>query len=176
AMELVEDLHLFIERGIVNFDLEEESVKLRFGETVGSLLFDRVLRGDHHEGGTDRMGREIDRHLPLLHDLEQSRLRLCRGAVDLIDQHKIAEDRTPPKLEITRLQVEDRGSQYVRRHKIGGELDAGEIDREGPRNQLGREGLGDPRNPFDQDMAIGKYRRQYQTDHLLLTDTDFGDL
>jgi hypothetical protein len=40
-----------------------------------------------------------DGHFPLLHGLQQGRLRLGRRAVDLVGQHDIGEDRPADELE-----------------------------------------------------------------------------
>src|SRR3712207_7960962 len=44
------------------------------GELVGALGLDRVLRGQHEERVGQRVRRAADRHLALLHGLEQRRL------------------------------------------------------------------------------------------------------
>ena len=43
------DFELLVERGVLHVHLEHEAVLLRFGQRIGSLLLDRVLRGQHEE-------------------------------------------------------------------------------------------------------------------------------
>ena len=66
----------------------------------------------------------VDRDRALLHDLEQSRLRLGRGSVDLVTQEQVAEDRAGTKDERMRLVVIHAEARDVRRHRVGRELDA----------------------------------------------------
>ena len=78
----------------------------------------------------------------LLHRLEQGRLGLGRGAVDLVGQDDLREDRAGLKLEdaaaVGQLH-DDVGADDVGRHQVGRELDAVEveIDRvgQGPHQQ-----------------------------------------
>ena len=70
----------------------QEPVELALGQRVGALVLDRVLGGDHHERRVERVGRAVDRDLALLHRLEQRRLRLGRGPVDLVAEDDVGED------------------------------------------------------------------------------------
>jgi hypothetical protein len=74
-------------------DLEEEAVELGLGERVGALLLEGVLRRHHEEGLRERVAHTPHRHGPLLHRFEQRGLRLGRGAVDLVGQQHLREDR-----------------------------------------------------------------------------------
>ena len=47
---LLDNLHLVVERGVVEPDVEHEAVELSLGQRVGSLLLDGVLGGEHEEG------------------------------------------------------------------------------------------------------------------------------
>ena len=51
-------------------------IQLALGQGVGALVLDRVLGGDDHERSVEPVGRGVDRHLALLHGLEQGGLRL----------------------------------------------------------------------------------------------------
>ena len=66
---------------------------------IGPLMLDGVLRSHHHERGHEMIGLTVNRDLPLFHDLEQGRLRLGGGPVDLVDEYDIAEDRSMFELE-----------------------------------------------------------------------------
>ena len=72
---------------------EEEAIELRFGEREGSLVLDRVLRGDQQKRLGQLAGDTVDRDLALAHRLEQGRLGLRRGAVDLVDEDDVREER-----------------------------------------------------------------------------------
>ena len=45
----LDDGHLFVGAGVADRNIEHEPVELGFGQRVRSLLFDRVLGGDHEE-------------------------------------------------------------------------------------------------------------------------------
>ncbi|MEY2516627.1 MAG: hypothetical protein QOJ89_3985, partial [bacterium] len=83
AVEQVEHADLVFDRRVLDEQLEEEAVDLRLGQRVGALGLDRVLRREHEKRARDVVGLTGDRHLLLLHDLEQRRLDLRRRAVDL---------------------------------------------------------------------------------------------
>ena len=78
-----------------------------------------------------RVGDAADRHVALGHHLEQRRLHLGRGPVDLVGQHDVGEDR--PELDVERLlrRPVDAGADEVGGHEVGRELDAGERCRRG---------------------------------------------
>ena len=75
-------------------DAQQEAVELALRQAIGALLLDRVLRGDDHERRRQGVGAPVDGDLALLHRLEQRRLRLRRGAVDLVGEHDVGEQRT----------------------------------------------------------------------------------
>ena len=58
------------------------------------MVLERVLRRDDEERIGQRMGRPVERHLLLFHRLQQRALRTRRGAVDLVGEQHVAEDRT----------------------------------------------------------------------------------
>ncbi len=124
----------------------------------------------------DRLG---DRDRPLLHRFKQRRLRLGRGAIDLVGQHKIGKDRT--RLEAKLLAAvfvlgDDRRADDIGRHQVGRELDARKpaVDHIGQRAY--QRGLGQPRHAFQQRVAACKQRHQRQPDQLALPDDHFADL
>ena len=86
--------------GIIDPDVEHEPVELGLGQRIRPFLLDRVLRGQHEERLGQRMPPAADRHLVLLHRLEQRRLRLRRRAVDLVGQDHVGEDRPLHKPEL----------------------------------------------------------------------------
>ncbi len=45
----IEDLSFFGNLRIVEDELEHEAIELRFGQSIGALMFDRILSGEHHE-------------------------------------------------------------------------------------------------------------------------------
>ena len=74
-VDLTQNVDAHLMAWVADGGLDEESVHLRFGQLIGAELFDRILRGDHHERLRYGMGHAIDGDLLLLHDLEQCGLR-----------------------------------------------------------------------------------------------------
>jgi hypothetical protein len=118
---------LLAEARVVDEDLHEEAVDLRLGELVGALGLDRVLRGEHEERLRDAERLAADRHLVLLHDLEQRGLDLGRRAVDLVGEQEVAEDRAELDVEAPGVRTVDARADEVGGHEVGRELDAAEV-------------------------------------------------
>ena len=98
----LDDLDLLGRGGVVDDDLHQEAVALRLGQRVHALLLDRVLGGEHQERLWDGEGLAADAHLVLGHDLEQRRLHLGGGPVDLVGEHEVGEDRAELDVERAR--------------------------------------------------------------------------
>jgi hypothetical protein len=79
--------------GIGDQDLHQEAVELRFGQRIGAFHLDGVLGGHHQERPVELVRGGAAGDGALLHGFEQRRLRLGRGAVDLVGQHQVGEDR-----------------------------------------------------------------------------------
>ena len=71
----------------------------------------------------------VNCNLPFFHHFKQRGLRFCRGAVDLIDQHDVAENGTWPELEDGILWIEYRSAGNITRHEVGCELDTRKAGR-----------------------------------------------
>ncbi len=96
----VDDLPLFLDRRVVDEDLEQETVALRLGKGVDALVLDRVLGGHDEERVWHREGLPTDGHVPLGHHLEQCRLHLRGGAVDLVGEDEVRDDRAQFGIEL----------------------------------------------------------------------------
>ncbi len=132
--------------------LEQEAVELRLGQRISALLLDRILGRDHHEALAERMGLAVQRDMALLHRLQQRGLRLGRGAVDLVRQQQLAEDRPAADHEAGRLEIELVGADNVARQEIGRELDAPELQPQARREALRQQRLGCAGWTFEQHM------------------------
>ena len=64
------DLPLVLEIGIVDVDLHQEAVELRFGQGIGAFLLDRILRRQHMEGARNVVPVAGHRHVLFLHRLQ----------------------------------------------------------------------------------------------------------
>ena len=127
VMVAAQDLHFDIDRRIRDEHLEHETVELRFGQRIGAFVLDRVLRGDHHERQVEHMAFAFEVDLFLLHRFEQRRLGFGRGAVDLIGQEELREDRSLLQMKTGRVHVEHARAENVGWHQVGRELDTREL-------------------------------------------------
>ena len=94
----LDDLELFVFAGVVDVGIEHETVQLRFRQRISAFLLDGILRGEHEERLAERMPLAADRDLVLLHRLQQRGLGFRRGAVDLVGQDHVGEDRAAEEL------------------------------------------------------------------------------
>ena len=60
----------FLGAGVIHQQLEQETVKLRFGKRVDALALDRILRGDHGKMRRQGMRCPVQRDAPFLHRLQ----------------------------------------------------------------------------------------------------------
>ena len=103
-------------------------------------MFDRILRRQHEERLRQVVRRPGRGHGVLLHRLEERSLRLRWGAVDLVGENDVAEDR--PLHEAERavaggdVLLQQLGAGDVARHQVGRELHAREIEVERLRDRL----------------------------------------
>ena len=72
---VLQDLQLGLAVRIIDVDLHQEAVELRLGQRIGAFLLQRVLRRQHMERRRQVVARARDRHVMLLHRLQQRRLR-----------------------------------------------------------------------------------------------------
>src|SRR5215510_4986322 len=161
-------------------DVEHEAVELGFGQRIGALHLDRVLRRQYVEWFGQLIGVALYGDVAFLHRLEQRGLRLRRRAVDFVRQDDIREDRAANELQraMSRRAVffDDLGPRDVRGHQVGRELNSfeGKVEHAGERpNQQSLRQSGNARNdrvPADEE------RDQHLFDHLVLTDDHFTNL
>ena len=85
-----QDAALGVAVGIIDVDLHQEAVELRFGQRIGAFLLERVLRREHMEGLRQVVARAGDGDVLLLHRLQQRRLGARGGAVDLVGHQQVA--------------------------------------------------------------------------------------
>ena len=155
-------LALLVALRVADHQLEQEAIQLRFRQRVGALLFHRILRGDHQETGAQRMVGAVDGDHPLLHRLQQRRLRLRRGAVDLVGEKNLREDGAFGEGEAVVREIEQVGAQHIARHQVRRELDAAEVKRQAGGEAAGEHGLGGARHAFDERMAFAEQTHQQQ--------------
>ena len=162
--------------GVGHGHLQEEAVQLGLGQGIGALLLDGVLGGQHHEGAGHREGLALDGHLLLLHDLQQGGLGLGGGAVDLVRQQQVGEDRPLADAEALGLGVVDGVAHDIRGHQVGRELDAGVGALEGLGQGAHQQGLAQARDALQQDVPAREEAGQDLVHHGLLAHQGLADL
>ncbi len=172
------DAELFAGR-VADDQLEQEAVELRLRERVGPLLLDRVLRRHDEERFLERVDLAADGDRVLLHRLEQRRLRLGGGAVDLVGEDDLREDRPALKFEdpfAVGAFHDDVRADDVGGHQVGGELDPVEIERECIGQRPHQKGLSQSGNALEERVAPDEQACQDAVDDLVVTDDDLADL
>ncbi len=176
---LHDDRHFVVFRQVVDQDIEHESIELGFGQRIGALHFDRVLRRQHEERLFQRIAHAAGRDLMFLHGFQQRRLRLGRRAVDFVGQDHVGEDRAFDELQfamaVGRL-FQNFGAGDVGRHQVRRELDAMKFQMEDLARRADQQGFRQPGGTGDQAMPAGKQADQQLGRDFLLADDDFGQL
>ena len=118
--------------GIVDHQLEHESVELGLGQVVGPFRLDRVLSG--HGPGNGRSilwptPSTVTRYSCMISN--NAAWVLGGRAVDFVRQQELGEHGTRPETELLGLHVEDRRAGDVRGHQVGRELDPAEAAARG---------------------------------------------
>jgi hypothetical protein len=131
-------------------------------------VLDGVLGGDHHERPGHRVGGAVDGDLALGHGLQQRRLRLGRGAVDLVGQHQVVEDGARAKGEGAVAPVPHAQAHDVGRQQVGRELHPAEagVERRGQRLRQAR--LAHARHVLEQQVTLRHQAQQDQRDDVAL--------
>ena len=164
---------------IIDVDLHQEAVELRFGQRIGAFLLQRVLRREHMERRRQVVARARDRDVMLLHRLQQRGLRARAGAVDLVGHQKLREHRTRQmkrKIALAaRRLLQHFGAENVGGHQVGRELDAARVEPERDAHRLDQLGLGEARHADQQRVAAGEDRDQRAVDHALLAEDHGAD-
>ena len=122
------------------------------------------------------MGLLADRHLPLLHHLEKRRLHLGRGAVDLVGEQEVAEDRPELGVELVLAGAVHPRADEVRRDEVRGELDALEAPTDHLRDGLDGQRLRQAGDALDQEVSACQQADEDPLQHLVLSCDDALDL
>ena len=161
---------------VAEAELHREAVHLRLGQRIGAAELHRVLGGDHEEQLGQLAAHAVHRDLALPHRLQQRRLGARRGAVDLVGQEDVGEDRPLVEAEALGAGVVDRHTDDVRRQQIGRELHAleGGADRAGER--LGQRGLAGAGVVLEQHVTAAGECGQQPADRQLLAAHDHPEI
>ena len=160
----------FIDGRIAETDPQHEPVELSLRERVGALVLDRVRSGDHVKGRLERERLTLHRDLTLLHCLEQGRLRLRWGPVDLIGEEESREQRPPTEGELSDTLVIDERAGEVGREQVRRELSPSETEAQGLCERSRSERLAESREILDQHVTTGQNATQHDGQGVAFTD------
>ncbi len=161
--------------GVAQGDAHKKAVQLRLRQGEGAARAHRVLRGDDKERLGQGACRPFDGDLPLLHGFEQRALAFRRGAVDLVGEHQLGEDRPGVEDELPAVLVEYRGAENVARQQVGRELDALEVQAQHFGQGMTQGGLAHPGHVLHQQVTAGQQAGHGQPDLRLLAEQYFID-
>ena len=117
-----------------------------------------------------------DRHLPLLHHLEQGRLHLGRGAVDLVGEQEVAEHRPELGVELVLAGAVHPRADEVGRHEVRRELDPLEAAADHLGDGLDGQRLREAGDALDQEVSTREQADEDPLQHLVLPGDDALDL
>ena len=154
----------------------QEAIALRLGERIDALRLDGVLRGHDQERPRHRKGATSDGDLSLRHRLQQGRLDPGGGAVDLVDEDDVGQDR--PRLDVEGLGrgPEDPGPDDVGRDQVRCELDAVEGATEDPCEGRQQQRLAEARRALEEDVPVRQHGDEEPIDDPILADDDLAQL
>src|SRR5665213_690889 len=142
--------------GIADAQAHEKAVELAFRQRISALEFKRILRGQDEERRPERSGFTVERNLMFAHRFEKGRLRSRRGAVNLVGQDDLGEQR--PRLE-------DKGAgglivnadaKKIARQQVGRKLNAMKRASQTASERLGQERLTNAWRVLNEQMALGE--------------------
>jgi hypothetical protein len=132
-------------------------------------MFERVLGCHHEERGRQGVRPSIHGDRRFGHRFEQGRLRLRAGAVDLVRQHDVGEERAGLEGQgagrAATIGFGEGCAHDVARQQVAGELDPPERAIDTPRQRGGERGLADARDVFEQQMAAADQRFECTLHH-----------
>jgi hypothetical protein len=101
---------------------------------------------------------------------------ISSGAVDLVGQEEVAEDRSQFGIEALASRLVDAGPDEVGGDEVGGELHPAEAPTQDARGRLDRQRLRETGNALDQQVAAGEQTDEDALEHLVLAGDDALDL
>jgi hypothetical protein len=107
-----------------------------------------------------------------LHGLEQRRLGLWCGPVDLVGEQQIGEYGPGSVLEGSTAGLvlgENLGADNVRRHQVRRELDSSEVNADRVREGFDQFGFSQPGNTFEKDVPLGEKTDERLADEVVLS-------
>jgi hypothetical protein len=161
-------------------DLEHEAVLLGFGQRVGALLLDGVLRRQHEERRVERM--TLPPTVTCRSCIASSSAAWVLGGVRLISSARITLAKTGPRRNLNErctgglVLLDHLGAGDVRGHQVGRELDAREGQRQRTRERRDHQRLGQTRHAFEYAVAAANSAMSSCSTTSILTDDHLAQL
>ena len=168
VVAVLHDGDLALDVRIAHVQPNQEAVQLGVGQRLGPGGAHRVLRRQDDKRHRQRPGQAIDRHLPFFHRLQQRRLRLAGGPVDLICQQQIRHNCAGFILQARRLAIVDGEADDIRRQCIRCELHTLCVQPQHLGKGQGHCRLADAGNILEQDVPLCQNDRKYPDQHAVL--------
>ena len=152
--------------------MHQETVHLRFGQGVGTLLLHRILRRHNHEQWWHLVRCSGNRYLPFFHRLKHCGLDFRRRAIDLVAQHDVRENRAglETKLALAVFLVIHLGARHIGWQQVGRELDATEVCLDVFRERLDGARFCQARQTLNKEVTVGQQADDNAFDHVFLAD------
>ncbi len=122
------------------------------------------------------MGGAVMGDLAFGHGFEQRALGLGRGAVDLVGQHHLREDRSAMEAELAGVAHEHRNADQVGGQQVARELHALVLQAERAGQRMRKRSLAHAGQVFEQQVAAGQHARQRQANLARLAKHDAAEL
>jgi hypothetical protein len=150
------------------------TIELPFDERERPCGLVGVLGRDEEERSRERAGDAVDGHLPLLHRLEQRRLGAGGGAVQLVDEDDVREQRAGTELPLVAGEMEHGDAGELGREEVGSRLDPPEGSAGRAGQGLGEQRLADTGDVVDEEVSAGEETHDRESDRLGLAAQDRG--
>ena len=172
----LENLKLILPVGIDDLQFEHEPVHLRLRQRIRPLLLDGILRRQDQERLVERKRLLADGHLLFLHGFQERALHLCRGAIHLVRQNDIRENRTLLDREIPRPRIVNQRPDEVCRQQVWRELNPLKPHPERPRERRHRHRLRQTGDALEQHVPVRQHSQEEPLHHVLLPDNHLAYL
>ena len=122
------------------------------------------------------MAHAVDRNLPLLHRLEQRRLRAGRCAVELVREKEVAENDARLVAHHAGFLVKNAVARDIARQNVRRKLHAPVVQPQRPGKRKRHRRLADARDILEQNMTPRENDRKYPDQHAVLAADRLFDL
>jgi hypothetical protein len=156
-------------RRVAHLDTHQKTVELRFGQWIGAVMLDWILRSDNEKGLRKRESFAVDGDLRFVHGFQERGLRARRGAIDLVRKYDVGENGAGTEFKFARFGIVDTYAENIAGQQIGSELDALKRAMKRFRKGLGEGGLAHAGNVFDEQVAARQQGDQRKLNGVFLT-------